>query len=196
MPPCSRDSLHGAASSGNLNELKKRIEQNGDIEELKGMAAQTALLMACSHDQLDSAKILLEAGANVHAQTSRNSPGLKAMHYAAGNGNTALMKLLLMHGAEIDAISDTGGTPLHSAAYYGKLAAVKWLVANGADISIKNRQKQPKAARQLAQANKHAEVTSYLKEVEDAGKVKGKNGAKRTAGSSSTQPAKKSKVGK
>jgi len=52
-------------------------------------------------------KMLLEAGADPNARQER---GFVPLHDAAMNGNTALVELLLKHGARADAKTDDGKT--------------------------------------------------------------------------------------
>lgn len=190
--------LWGAALNGDFDKLREYIAEGADLEERFGMGDQTALHRICSYRKirnisLEAIDILLKAGADVHAKTGFNSPALTPMHYAARGDDTALMELLVKHGAVIDGRDGSGHTPLRNAAREGNLAAVKWLVSKGADFTIKDNCKQPKTARQVALACKHAEVAAYLKELEARAKVSSAS-SKRSVGSSSKQPAKKKKV--
>lgn len=198
MPSAARNSLHGAATCGDVDELKKYVADKVDLEKIYGAGEQTALHMICSHRKrhgselpLEAAEVLLKAGANVYATTGLHSSGITPMNYAAFNNDTALMELLVKYGALIDGKDDSGRTPLRCAAYNGNLAAAKWLVGHGADITIKDECKQPKTARQIAQACKHTEVLAYLKELET--NAKGAHN-KRSSESSTKQPAKRKKA--
>jgi hypothetical protein len=56
------------------------------------------------------------------------------LHLAAARGNIPLAELLLIHGAEIDAVDPaTGRTPLHLAALQGYSQLVRFLLARGAN---------------------------------------------------------------
>ena len=68
-----------------------------------------------------------------------NKPGWAPLHYAATNGHTDIMQLLLDGYAYIDASAPNGATPLMMAAEFGNIAAVQLLLDAGADASIKNR---------------------------------------------------------
>jgi len=46
-----------------------------------------------------------------------------------------------MIGADVNAMNDYGGTPLHYAAHEGHKETVKLLVAKGADVNAKNKQR-------------------------------------------------------
>ncbi|KAH9882517.1 hypothetical protein J1614_000753 [Plenodomus biglobosus] len=68
-----------------------------------------------------------------------------ALHYAAANGHTDIIKLLFAPGTEtpapafINAINDAGNTSLHWAALNGHIESVKLLVEAGADVTIINK---------------------------------------------------------
>ncbi|KAF2742184.1 ankyrin [Sporormia fimetaria CBS 119925] len=74
---------------------------------------------------------------------SKNS----ALHYAAANGHTDVVKLLLPPKSDkatstssfINAINEAGNTALHWAALNGHLECVKLLVESGADVTIINK---------------------------------------------------------
>jgi uncharacterized protein len=71
---------------------------------------------------LEAAKLCLSAGDQVNAA---NDSGVTALHYAAGSGNNALIQFLVEHGANLDAKTKTGRTPLdwakgiHARNFYG-----------------------------------------------------------------------------
>ena len=59
---------------------------------------------------------------------------LAPLHYAAGYGYKELAELLIAEGADVDAKTTTGGTPLFNAAGNNK-EIVELLIANGADVN-------------------------------------------------------------
>ena len=60
------------------------------------------------------------------------------LHSAAAGGHSAIVKLLLEHGADPNASQDGGFTPLHSAAGNGDGESVEALLEAGADPSLAN----------------------------------------------------------
>ena len=68
------------------------------------------------------------------------SPDLRAksewvpLHYAFGGRHYDIVKLLIDHGANVDAEA-SGYTPLHNAAYRGSLEITKLLIVKGANIN-------------------------------------------------------------
>ena len=93
---------------------------------------ESPLMLACLRGYLDLARKLIARDADV------NKTGWAPLHYAATNGHTEIMDLLLENHAYIDAESPNGTTPLMMAAMYGSTAAVKLLLDAGADPTLRN----------------------------------------------------------
>ena len=100
--------------------------------EAANRSGETALMMASLLGQTGLVQRLLRRGAAV------NRPGWSPLHYAATAPDEAPMKLLLPHGAAVDARSPNGTTPLMMAADYGPSACVDLLLAAGAQVDLKN----------------------------------------------------------
>lgn len=100
--------------------------------EAVNRSGETALMMASLRGQTGLVQRLLQRGAEV------NRPGWSPLHYAATAPDEAPMKLLLAHGAAVDARSPNGTTPLMMAADYGPSACVDLLLAAGAQVDLKN----------------------------------------------------------
>ena len=65
--------------------------------------------------------------------------GRTALHQAAAVGNVSVLKLLMAHGAEVDAKNSSGETALHLAARFGHLGAAKYLISVHASINEKTK---------------------------------------------------------
>ena len=89
----------------------------------------TALLFAARHGDVESARLLLAAGADVN-ETS--AAGASALVVAAHSGHRSVGRLLLEQGADPNA-ADAGYTALHAAILKGDRELVKALLARGAD---------------------------------------------------------------
>jgi ankyrin repeat protein len=92
------------------------------------------LLNAAGPGDEESVRLLLAAGANVHAVETRF--GSQPLARAADWGNAATTRLLIAAGADVNHRSDNGTTALMSAAESGSLETVRALLAAGADSSV------------------------------------------------------------
>ena len=117
----------------------------------------TALHWAAHHDDLETAKLLVDAKADVKAA---NRYGVTPLSLACTNGNEAMVELLLDAGADPNAKLRGDETALMTAARTGKLGPVKALLARGADVNAKERRGQ--TALMWAAAEGHAEVVEAL----------------------------------
>src|SRR2546426_930711 len=62
------------------------------------------------------------------------------LHDAALGGDTGVVKILLDHGADVNARdTEADATPLYYAASWGRQAAVELLISRGADPNARNR---------------------------------------------------------
>jgi ankyrin repeat protein len=73
---------------------------------------------------------------------SKDSVGSTPLHEAALKGQTAVVKFLLAHHAEVNTCDMYGQTPLFDAAMNGHMEAAKLLLLDGADINIKDNEGQ------------------------------------------------------
>jgi uncharacterized protein len=94
--------------------------------EAANKAGETALMMAALRGNEEWVKRLLERGAQI------NRTGWTPLHYAATGSATPLVALLLDKGADIEAPSPNGTTPLMMAARYGNQESAVLLLVRGA----------------------------------------------------------------
>jgi ankyrin repeat protein len=92
----------------------------------------TALLFAAQVGDVESAKLLLGAGANADDTAA---DGNSAMTLAAFQGHSDVARVLLDAGAKTDA-AGAGYTALHAAALRGDVSTVKALLAKGANPNL------------------------------------------------------------
>ena len=89
----------------------------------------TPLLFAARHGDVESARLLLDAGADANDTAPT---GTSALVVAAHGGHTALARFLLEKGANANA-ADAGYTALHAAILRGDHELLQALLAHGAD---------------------------------------------------------------
>lgn len=95
-------------------------------------AGETALMLAAIAGDFEVSQQLVAKGAKVQF------PGWSPIHYAASGPNTRLVEWLLERGAQIDAESPNGTTPLMLAAQHAPEATVELLLKRGADPRKRN----------------------------------------------------------
>lgn len=97
----------------------------------------TALHRAANAGDLEEARRLLRAGADVH---SRDVSGQEtAVHRAARSGVSDLLRTLVRAGASVNEVNGAGDTPLLVATQQGHAAAAHTLLKAGANPSLSGR---------------------------------------------------------
>lgn len=108
----------------NLSEMKVWLSKKPNLE-LKNEKGETPLMAATYLNQVQMAKLLIDAGANVNAQDNlQNSPFL----YAGAAGQLEILKLCLKSGADYKVFNRYNGTALIPACEKGHLAVVEELL--------------------------------------------------------------------
>jgi ankyrin repeat protein len=108
----------------------------------------------------------ITAGADVNAlDTRRNPNGRRALNWAALNGHSAAITLLLSLGAELEGVNNTGFSALSHAAEAGALEAARTLLAAGADPAHPNNEGWLPA--DIARERGHAAVVQLLEDAAD-----------------------------
>ncbi len=110
--------------------VRAMIEQRTDVNAAEPDGT-TALHWAANQDDLETAALLVKAGANARAA---NRYAVTPLSLACTNGNGAMVELLLKAGADANTVLPGGETALMTAARTGKAAAVQALLAHGAKV--------------------------------------------------------------
>lgn len=113
----------------------------GDAEQLGPMVAKglpvnfrnekgdSLIMLASYYGHLDTARILLEAGADPDVVNDQGQTPLAGVAY---KGHFDIAALLLRHGAKVDGASPDGKTPLMMAAMFNRTAIIDLLLQHGA----------------------------------------------------------------
>ncbi|MDB5013345.1 MAG: ankyrin repeat protein [Daejeonella sp.] len=130
------------------------VKDGANPDEVDGSGA-TLLMQSCHFPNLTTARFLLSHGATTEIRSPKGRTALMvACAYWCGND---MVELLIKNGADVNAQSQDGSTPLQLAAANEKLDVVLLLLKHGADANKKNM--AGKTALDLATA---AKVESYM----------------------------------
>src|SRR5437667_7238386 len=100
--------LPEAAMNGDKVLVQSLLKQKVDVNEAQG-DGNTALHWAAYRDDVDMARLLIQAGANANVKTRLGD--VTPLQLAATNGSAAIVELLLKAGATVNAPNSNGTTP-------------------------------------------------------------------------------------
>ena len=129
--------LRLAVENGHLS-IVERILQEKAYVELTGSDGDTVLLWAAESGHLAIVEQITPEGTNVNVNAT-NIYQETALHLAAGNGRSAIVKRLLQKGADVNAINISKETALYLAARNGRSAIVEKLLQECADVNATQR---------------------------------------------------------
>lgn len=103
------------------------------------------LFVACKRGNVDITEFLItNCDADTEQRGMFENPEDQSVHCvtplwcAAVSGKLSVVKCLIRLGADINAVSDTGSTPVRSACFMTNMEIVQYLVEHGADIKKSN----------------------------------------------------------
>jgi ankyrin repeat protein len=121
-----------SAQARDVQGVRALLKSGADVNAAQG-DGMTALHWAAMHGDAEMSTMLLQAGANVRAQSRLG--GYLPLHLAAQAGSAAVVDQLLARGAPVNQTTTTGATPLMLAASSGSVAATTRLLDAGAEIN-------------------------------------------------------------
>jgi ankyrin repeat protein len=122
------------AKRGDVAVIRKLISEGANVNAADS-SGFTALMVAAV-DATDTVPDLLAAGANV--DTKDYVEGATALTIACQRKNLQVIKALVNHGANVNAVSKYGQTPLMRAAGTCSEPVVRYLLQNGAKVAEKS----------------------------------------------------------
>jgi len=163
--------LADAARNRDHAAIRALVAQKADVNA-RSSDGSTALLWLAHWNDLDTAQLLLDAGADANlANDFRMTP----LAQACTNGNSALVRLLLKSGAKPNTAIATGETPLMTCSKTGSVDAVRMLIEYGADVNAKE-PVENQTALMWAAAERHSDVVKALIEAHADLKANSKQG--------------------
>ncbi|KAG8471804.1 hypothetical protein CXB51_036719 [Gossypium anomalum] len=187
--PSKPTTIHGFAQYGDLDALRKLLNDNPSLlNERNPVMAQTPLHVSAGYDRANIVKFLLDwKGPEKIEMEAKNMYGETPLHMAAKNGCNEAARLLLVHGAFIEAKANNGMTPLHLAVWHtirsDDYATVKTLLEYNADCSaednegmtpIKHLSKGPGSEKLSELFHWHLEEQRKRRALEACGETKAK----------------------
>lgn len=122
--------LHSAVANKDQMKVISLLEKDKINLESRDYQARTPLMVATQQNDVATAQVLIEAGADVNAKNGiQDTPYL----LAGAQGYNEILMLTLSHGADIQDTNRYGGTAIIPAAEKGHLETVKILLDAGLD---------------------------------------------------------------
>ncbi|HEV8416728.1 MAG TPA: ankyrin repeat domain-containing protein [Bryobacteraceae bacterium] len=173
--------LPEAARNQDPNAVRALLTQKADVQKpdvqkpdvnARSSDGSTALLWLAHWNDVDSADLLLKAGADANIA---NDFGMTPLSQACINASFEFVRLLLKSGANPNTAIATGETPLMTCAKTGNVDAVRLLVEYGAAVNAKE-PAQGQTALMWAAAERHPNVVSALVAAHADLKARSKDG--------------------
>lgn len=178
------DTIYLAAYRGDLEAVKTYISSGVDVNA-KDSGGCTPLLWAVRHDSPEVVEYLIAQGAEINATVGNLTPllcanslpvvellvskgaaintnGQKMLHKACRMGDKEIATFLLSKGADVNAKSSAGRTPLLDALSFGHPDLVPLLVANGADVNAADSLRRTPVS--IAIKGGYTEIVSLLRQ--------------------------------
>ena len=160
----ARPSFFEACAIGLVDDVRRHLRESPGVVGQWSHDGWPALHLAAFFGHPETAKALLDAGADV-LTVSRNSEANLAINAAAAGPRVErrpeIVRLLIDGGSPVDGRgSPAGHTPLHEAAYNGDLPLVRLLLDRGADRAA--RTAEGDTPLDIATKNKRAEAVRLL----------------------------------
>ena len=121
------------AWEGNIPLMELFLSRGADINKVNALGEQ-AILLAAWKGRIEAVRWLVERGAKIN----REGKQWAALHYSTFAGHEAIVSFLLERGADVNALSTNGSTPLMMAAREGRESIADRLLASGANGNIAN----------------------------------------------------------
>jgi hypothetical protein len=132
----SSDSAAAVAEANTKSPERGARSSRGSEAQISEADAKLDIWGAAAQGKTAVVKRLIESGCDLNEKSFGEMP----LHYAANNGHTDIVELLLKAGANPNGKDDAGETPLHSAVMEGKQDVAARLLDKGADVNAQDDQ--------------------------------------------------------
>lgn len=127
-----RKEMIRAVKAGKLARVEELLAANPELVSAQDEDGSTPLNCAAWKGHTEIAALLIDRGADIHAQSRGSHYGGTPLHQAAHGNNRAVAELLIQRGANVHVRSLNGRTPLEETVAHKATAVAKLLRANGA----------------------------------------------------------------
>ena len=129
----------------NLSEPMSQCALNGDIESADVLDSRvisslgTYIMLSSKNCQERFVDYFVKKHPGINVNEGADSEGLLALHHAARNGSLKLLKLLLLHGADLTALDKYKRNVLHLATEATQVLAAKMLIQKAQEDGCLNK---------------------------------------------------------
>ena len=133
--------LHAAVETGNF-EIAQYLLAYGAKPNSRDFLKRTPLMMLDEGASPELFQLLISYGAKMQLTDKQRNTVLH--HFAEFDGKSDLLRAMIAHGANVNAVNKQGKTALMAASENGSTENVRALIENGADVNLTD--KESKAA--------------------------------------------------
>jgi uncharacterized protein len=153
--------VYEAAGTGQTQRLRELIAADPSVVNSYSSDGFTPLGLSVFFGHPDNVNALLEAGADVNLP-SRETMKVTPLASASAANQLEIARVLIEHGANVNARASNDFTPLHESAASGRIEFAKLLLEHGADVNA--RDGDGKTPLDYARSHNHEEMVELLSE--------------------------------
>jgi uncharacterized protein len=124
--------IFDAAATGRVNRVRELVSEDPTRVNAYSVDGFQPLGLASFFGHFDVVEYLLQSGAEVNSP-SKNSQQVMPLHSSVAGQHLEVSRILLEHGADVNAKQADDFSPLHEAVQNGQVEMVQLLLLHGAD---------------------------------------------------------------
>jgi len=159
VPLMQAETLFDAAKEGDLAFIREALDADPKLLNSRDGWKYTALHWACIRGHWDTARYLIDRGAEINAI---GGDGGTPLNWAAHHDDVDIVAYMKQKGAKLNVQNQWGMTELHTDIWRGNSKVAAWLLDNGADPMIRTHEGW--TAMHYACRSGHDAVIAMLKE--------------------------------
>ena len=156
--------VYEAAGTGQTQRLKELITADPSLTNSHAHDGFTPLGLAVFFGHPEAVQVLLAAGADVNL-ASRESMKVTPLASASAAGQLEIARMLIEHGANVNARAASDFTPLYESAASGRIEFARLLLEHGADVNAKT--SDGKTPLDYAREHGHEDMVELLSRYAD-----------------------------